>query len=211
MKKLYSVILTLLFTSLVYSQLSIKEVSYYSSPKFVEISGTVGTNLSGWSLNFYKGNRTLISPSINLTGSMPTAPTIPGGNVSLLAINTPDLSFESPPGGYVLLINGGTAVQLLAFQGAVAAIVGELSSVDIGSTISPNSIQLNERGWIAALPTKDQPNVGQTLSVVKNQIEGFSMYPNPVANGKFSITTNSSSDKHVEIYSLLGSVYLIKL
>ena len=44
----------------------------------------------------------------------------------------------------------------------------------------------------------------ETLSVVENQIEGFAMYPNPVANGKFTITSNSSFDKNVEIYSMLG-------
>ena len=43
-----------------------------------------------------------------------------------------------------------------------------------------------------------------TASVVKNQIDGFAMYPNPVANGRFSISSNSSADKLVEIYSLLG-------
>ena len=204
MKKLYPIIFSLFFTSLTFSQLSINEVSYYSSPKYVEISGPVGFNLTGWSLNFYKGaSRTFIS-SLNLSGLMPGTPTIPGGNMSLLAIDTPLLDSDNPKGGYVLLINGTTPIQLLAYQGAGAATVGGLSSVDIGSTTSPNSIQLNETGWIAASPTKDQLNIGQTLSVVKNQIEGFSMYPNPVSNGKFSITTNSSSDKHVEIYSLLG-------
>ena len=97
MKKHYPIIFTLFFTSLTFSQLSISEVSYYSSPKFVEISGAVNSSLSGWSLNFYKGNTQYVS-TINLTGSMPVTPTIPGGNISLLAINTPDLSYLSPPG-----------------------------------------------------------------------------------------------------------------
>lgn len=43
-----------------------------------------------------------------------------------------------------------------------------------------------------------------TASVTKNQIDGFAMYPNPVANGRFSISSNSNADKFVEIYSLLG-------
>lgn len=43
-----------------------------------------------------------------------------------------------------------------------------------------------------------------TMSVTKNQITGFSMYPNPVSNGKFVITSNNSVNKQVEIYSMIG-------
>ena len=43
------------FTTMAFSQLSINEVSYYSFPKFVEISGPVGLDLTGWRLNFYEG------------------------------------------------------------------------------------------------------------------------------------------------------------
>ena len=43
-----------------------------------------------------------------------------------------------------------------------------------------------------------------TLSVVENQIKGFSMYPNPVVEGKFVISSNSRENKTVEIYSMLG-------
>lgn len=45
---------------------------------------------------------------------------------------------------------------------------------------------------------------GTTLSIVKNQIEGFSMYPNPVSNGKLFMNSNSNFDKQLEIYSMLG-------
>ena len=45
----------------------------------------------------------------------------------------------------------------------------------------------------------------------KNQeptIEGLSIYPNPVNNGKIYITTKSSMDKKVEIYNVIGKKVL---
>lgn len=42
------------------------------------------------------------------------------------------------------------------------------------------------------------------LSTTKSQIAGFSMYPNPVVNGRFSITSNSNAPKQVNIYSMIG-------
>jgi len=42
------------------------------------------------------------------------------------------------------------------------------------------------------------------LSVVKNNIEGFNLYPNPVTNGKLQMTSNNMVKKNVEIYNLNG-------
>ena len=44
----------------------------------------------------------------------------------------------------------------------------------------------------------------------KNQgdIEGFSMYPNPVTNGKVYITTASNSSKEIFIYDVFGTLIL---
>lgn len=42
------------------------------------------------------------------------------------------------------------------------------------------------------------------LSVVKNQIENFVMYPNPVSNGVLYMSSSISLNKNVEIYSLTG-------
>ncbi|AOW17483.1 hypothetical protein LPB03_08395 [Polaribacter vadi] len=43
-----------------------------------------------------------------------------------------------------------------------------------------------------------------TLSIVKNQIEGFAIYPNPVTNNTFTITTNSTDKKEVKMFNVLG-------
>ncbi|KAA2219595.1 MULTISPECIES: T9SS type A sorting domain-containing protein [Maribacter] len=44
----------------------------------------------------------------------------------------------------------------------------------------------------------------------KNQgdIEGFSMYPNPVTNGKVYITTANNSPKEIFIYDVFGTLIL---
>ncbi len=45
---------------------------------------------------------------------------------------------------------------------------------------------------------------GTTLSIVKNQIEGFALYPNPISNGKLFMSSNSNVNKQLEIYSMMG-------
>jgi len=42
------------------------------------------------------------------------------------------------------------------------------------------------------------------LSVVKNEIENFSMYPNPVSNGKLYMSSGINLNKEVQIYALTG-------
>jgi hypothetical protein len=42
------------------------------------------------------------------------------------------------------------------------------------------------------------------LSVVKNQIENFVMYPNPVSNGRLYMSSNNNLNKQVKIYALTG-------
>ncbi len=45
---------------------------------------------------------------------------------------------------------------------------------------------------------------GVSLSVIKNNIKGFAMYPNPVTNGEVRLTSQRNAIKQVEIYSMLG-------
>ncbi len=46
------------------------------------------------------------------------------------------------------------------------------------------------------------------LSTKQNQISGLSVYPNPVTNGKLSITSDSNDSKAVVIYDVLGKQVL---
>lgn len=44
----------------------------------------------------------------------------------------------------------------------------------------------------------------ETLAVARNEIEGFSIYPNPVNSGEFSIRSMSNLERTVQIYDMLG-------
>jgi hypothetical protein len=43
-----------------------------------------------------------------------------------------------------------------------------------------------------------------TLSITKNNIEGFTTYPNPVTNNRFTITSKSAVTKQIAIFNVLG-------
>ena len=43
-----------------------------------------------------------------------------------------------------------------------------------------------------------------TASVEKNSIEGFTTYPNPITNKKFTIASNNTDTKFVSIFNVLG-------
>ena len=43
-----------------------------------------------------------------------------------------------------------------------------------------------------------------TLSVARNDIEGFGIYPNPINSGQFSIRSMSNLERSVQIYNMLG-------
>ena len=47
-------------------------------------------------------------------------------------------------------------------------------------------------------------SAGNTASISDNLIDGFSAYPNPVRNGKLTITSATSDVKNVSIYNVLG-------
>lgn len=49
---------------------------------------------------------------------------------------------------------------------------------------------------------------GFGLSVVKNEIENFSMYPNPMLNEKLFMTSKNNGNMNVEIYSIIGELVL---
>jgi hypothetical protein len=56
---------------------------------------------------------------------------------------------------------------------------------------------------ITAQENKQQPRTQETTS-----IEGLSLYPNPVSNGKVYITSKNDSDKEVIIFDILGKKVL---
>ena len=56
---------------------------------------------------------------------------------------------------------------------------------------------------LSAQETKQQPRTQETAT-----IEGLSLYPNPVTNGRVYITTKNDFDKEITIFDVLGKKVL---
>jgi hypothetical protein len=56
---------------------------------------------------------------------------------------------------------------------------------------------------LSAQEIKQQPRTQESTS-----IEGLSLYPNPVSNGKVNITSKNDADKEVIIFDILGKKVL---
>lgn len=50
--------------------------------------------------------------------------------------------------------------------------------------------------------------ISQLLSVKQNSISGLNVYPNPVTNGTFNITTDANAERNVVVYDVLGKQVL---
>lgn len=210
MKKNYVFVYLFFLISVVsYSQFTINEIDYYTQQ--IEISGPAGASLNGWSLTFYKGNGQLKGTQ-SLDGLTMPATIVANGN-SLLGVSSPNLVYSSPPGGAIVLYSGTTIVQFFNFANTGTFTLGGVTSINIGTAVTGESLQFTDTGWVSGTPSIGSINGGQsTLSVVKNEIVGFALYPNPVVSGKFTISTPDSAEKLTEIYALNGTlVYQSKI
>lgn len=204
MKNLYLLLFTLFIAGLSFGQsVYISEINYTGSEPGVELTGIGETDLSGWSLAFYEGTNRKVYKIKNLSDRLDN---------SILWIDVADISLGHPKGAGVALIdNDGEVVEFLfnygssAFEAKDGPAEGS-SYVNVGSTSGEKSIQRTDTGWVVAEPTPREPSSNKSLGVVKNQIEGFNVYPNPVRDGIISITSENSLEKYVVIYSILGSV-----
>jgi len=176
----------------------------------VEIAGPAGTDLAGFEVRLYNGsNGDYYGTILNLHGIIPNQQ----NNSGTLWFGA--VLQNGNPDGLALVDNVGNVIQFLSYGGVLIATGGVatgLTSIDIGvsesGTTTPIgfSLQLTDIGWSSPMSaTPNSPNTNQTtLSVVKNQIEGFSLYPNPVSNGKLFMSSKSNVDKQLEIYSMMG-------
>ena len=205
MKKLYILFITFFITAASFGQITINEIDYTGIlTDFVELKGPVDQDLTGWTLVLYKQNgqlqNTIDLGVVIFNGRMPQTPNYNGETVQTWEGNL------SSPGGYVLLLLDGVEKDFIAFgNGTQERTIGAVTSLYAGNSTTGNSLQLADGGvWLIDTPTPNLINTGQTLSVAKNQIAGFAMYPNPVTDGTFSITSNNSVEKNIEIFSVSG-------
>ncbi len=216
MKKIYLFWVAFCVTIFLHGQtIFINEIHYDNDgvdiDEGVEIAGPAGTDLAGYEVRLYNGsNGATYSTIVHLSGIIPNQQN--GYGTFWFDV---ELQNGSPDGLALVAPDGTTVLQFLSYEGVITASDGPalgMTSIDIGvletSTTTPvgYSLQLTDTGWsLPIIATPNLPNTNQiTLSINKNQIEGFSLYPNPVSNGKLFISSNSSINKQIEIYSMMG-------
>ncbi len=223
MKQLYFLFITFFITAFSFGQtIFINEIHYDNASGDVnegfEIAGPAGTNLSGYSVVFYNGSSSQLKvySTNNLSGTIPNQQ----NNLGTLWFAKSGIQNGNPDGLALIDTDGTTVIQFLSYGGSFTAVDGPASgmtSTDIGvsesgSTPVGYSLQLQGMGtqytdftWSTPIAaTEGLQNTSQILPVTKNQIAGFAMYPNPVSNGKFVITSTNGANKQVEIYSMIG-------
>ncbi|WP_452224937.1 T9SS type A sorting domain-containing protein [Lacinutrix chionoecetis] len=228
MKKIYFLLFTLVLTcSLSAQSVFINEIHYDNGGgdvnEAVEIAGPAGTDLTGWTVEFYNGSNGTLYDTITLSG------TIDDEGAGFGAV-----SFAGPSGGIqngapdgLALIDNGTVIQFLSYEGSLTAISGAaigMTSTDIGvsesgTTPVGESLQLtngpgtdySDFTWTGPIAeTPGTLNVGQifTLSVPQNEITEFSIFPNPTNTGFVNINTTSNEAINATVFDVLGKQVL---
>jgi uncharacterized protein len=99
--------------------------------EFVEIAGPAGTNLSGWTLILYNGSGGAFYTKTDLSGTLPNQ----CSSYGTLVVNYPANGIQNGSPDGIALVNNGTVVQFLSYEGTFVA-VGEtangLTSTDVG-------------------------------------------------------------------------------
>lgn len=160
-------------------QVFINEIHYDNTGtdigEAIEIAGPAGTDLTGWSIVLYNGANGAVYDTKNLSGTIPNS----GTGFGFVTQTYPSNGIQNGAPDGIALINNGTVVQFLSYEGTFTAVGGPangLTSVSIGVSESGSeaiglSLQLSGTGkeyadftWqSAAANTFGSVNTGQTL------------------------------------------------
>lgn len=145
--------------------------------EFIEIAGSAGTNLTGWTLVLYNGGNGQSYGTISLSGTFPDLQ----NGMGVLSFAAPAGGLQNgSPDGFALVNAQGQVVEFLSYEGSFVATNGPasgLTSVDVGveEPGDANGTSIGRVGtggqdnfsW--AVITDDTPggaNVGQTFTPV---------------------------------------------
>ena len=146
--------------------------------EFIEIGGTAGTDLTGWSIVLYNGSNGTVYNTENLSGTISDQ----GNGFGTVAVDYPTNGIQNgSPDGIALVDNNNNVVQFLSYEGSFTAVGGPadgMTSTDIGvsqpgATPVDSSLQLQGEGsedsdfsWVAVngSNTKGDINASQTFS-----------------------------------------------
>lgn len=126
---------TLISSSALAQEVFINEIHYDNSGtdigEAIEIAGPAGTDLSGWSLVLYNGANGTVYDSDNLAGSIPDL----GNGYGVVTLSYPSNGIQNGPPDGIALIQNGTVIQFLSYEGSFQAVGGPadgMSRSDIG-------------------------------------------------------------------------------
>jgi endonuclease I/PKD repeat protein len=168
------------------------------SGELVEVAGTAGTSLAGWTVVGYNGSGGAVYYTANLSGTLPN---------QLSGFGTASFAFvgmqNGSPDGLALVDAAGLVVQFLSYEGSFTAVDGAaagMASTDIGvseGTTSPVgwTLQLAGSGttyaaftWQpAAAGTAGTVNTGQTFGTPPPNVA-----PVAEANGPYAGLTGAA-------------------
>ncbi len=171
--------------------------------EFIEIAGTAGIDLSGWSLILYNGSGGAVYNTVSLSGIIIDQQS--GFGALSFAISGIQ---NGGPDGFALVDNTGAVVQFLSYEGAFTGVGGAadgLVSVDVGvsetsSTLAGDSLQLVGSGSHYSDFTWQAPSVNTSGAINEGQLFASSNLP-PIASFTYSCSfldcsfdANSSND-----------------
>lgn len=185
--------------------------------EFIEVAGPAGTDLSGYFITFYNGANQSSYAIEGLPNPYPLSGIIDdeGAGFGAVVFFFAGIQNGSPDG--VALSNGGTDIQFLSYEGSFIAangVANGLQSEDIvvlesDATLVGSSLEYDETLMSWGISVDDSPGeLGLVLSSDTFDIQGFTLYPNPVSNGKVTITTAKNASKSVVVYDVLGKQVL---
>ena len=143
--------------------------------EFIEVAGTAGLDLSGYSIVLYNGSNGTVYNTINLSGSIDDE----GLGFGAVDFQLPSNGLQNgSPDGFAL-VNGTTLIEFLSYEGSLTGVGGiadgllstDIGVSEIGSTPIGHSLQLNGTGNMSgdfswSEPTLESPgilNSNQTL------------------------------------------------
>src|SRR5215216_5943766 len=161
--------------------------------EFVEIAGPAGTNLSGWTIILYNGSGGAPYTTTSLSGVIPNQ----CNSFGMVVVNYPSNGIQNGSPDGIALVNNGTVVQFLSYEGTFLAVggaangltstdvvVSELGTAPVGSSlhlIGTGSLY-GDFAW-ATSPgsnTAGNCNAGQTFTSI--DVPPSVISTNPAAN-----------------------------